>query len=384
MSNLKVALDWDGVYVGAQHLAQVGLLDQEVIGGNIQTYLAAEVWLEMVQDLRQGRSLKRLQQHYTTPIGLTEQFVDWEVVHDRKLQKQLLVGTVSDLKLIEAADVTRITLEADICTDSRVKLVQNKGYTHRVPEASPMTLHESLHLAAHNAFRRLPLLTHKEILETSTFEATDKIRICCESEEDVIALHEGRWDIAGCAVLLYPQTEFELYYADKNQQLIFYKGFSMREASLAGELQRREVQIMIEQVNGNGHSKGLLVPNDLAFTEIYNSVLFSPDTMTLVTEAESKPIIVSRQYAKLTQKTVSYWVGAGSINKAGWAPGELEQMQRYLERDGYLQNYEYKAYLHDYDEVTTWYTSFQRVFCDGEWMRVAKVLDIVKANLAVI
>lgn len=278
--------------------------------------------------------------------------------------------------------VSKITSIADISTEGNVKIRHNDSINSSVPEMHWTP--ESLRVAARNAFQRLPLLTHKEILERSTLEPADKLRIYCESKEDAIALYEGRWDLAGCAVLLYPQTEFELYIVSKDQPPRLYKAFSEKEALLAGRAQRRELQTMIDGQLGNGHKKGLLLPTEWSFTEIFNSVMYSPDTMTLVTEAESKPIIVSRQYAELTNKSVSYWVGAGSINKAGWAPGELEKMQAYLERDGFLQNYEYKAYLHDFDEVTTWYTSFQRIFCDGEYMRVAKVLDIVKANLVTI
>lgn len=372
----------DGSYLRSD-AAALGINDRAVLGESIFQFVPFEQWQEIVQRLQQGGSVRGFPLEFVAPIGRVQELTDWrlKIVNGQPL----IYAEATKIKVLDAIDpVTQITPIADIFTEENVKIGQNRTSKQCVPEAKTMTLHQSLHYAAHSAFSRLPLLAHKEILESSTFEAADKIRICCKSREDAIALHEGRWDVVGCAVLLYPQSEFEIYHADKDQQPVLYKTFSKREAFLAGELQRREVQAMIEQVNGNGQSKGLLLPGDLAFTEIYNSVLFSPDVMTLVTEADSKPIIVSKQYAALTHKTVSYWVGAGSTNKAGWAPGELEKMQQYLERDGFLQNYEYRAYLHDYDEVTTWYTSFQRVFCDGEWMRIAKVLDIVKANLAVI
>jgi hypothetical protein len=337
----------------------------------ITNWIPLEQWLKIVAAAKTQGTVKL--RYVAKPIGRDQVLT----INARwQFQDDCLHGT-----LLVADPVTAITAIADNRTDSCSKLGQNDNINLSVPD---LMTPELLRLAAQNAFKRLPLLTHKEILERSVLEPSDKIRIYCTSKEDAIALHEGRWDIAECAFLLYPQTNFEFYYQVKDQVPCLYKAFSAKEALLAGRLQRREVQNMIEQVNGNGHKKELLLPGDLTFTEIYNSILHSPDVMTLVTEAESKPIIVSRQYAKLTEKTISYWVGAGSINKAGWAPGELEKMQTYLERDGFLQNYEYKAYLHDYDEVTNWYTSFQRIFCDGEWMRIAKVLDIAKANMTVV
>ena len=360
------------------------------VGQSIQNYIPELTW-ESIATLTQ--------QHGTVTLSYVAQLIGRDRTYDIRAewtqQDDRLYGVLLSAKLLSedpyqpapAKIVMKVTDDCEEKPERKLQMMQNGNSYFSIPVRSlpPMTLHQSLHLAARNAFQKLPLLAHKEILETSTFEATDKIRICCESKEDAIALHEGRWDLASCAILLYPQEDFELYHLGKDQQPTFYKSFSTREAALAGELQRREVQTMINQIdNGNGHRRELLMPSDPVYTEAYNTVLFSPDVMTLVTEAESKPIIVSRQYAALTQKSVTYWVGAGSINKAGWAPGELERMQGYLVRDGHLHNFEYKAYLHDFDEVTTWYTSFQRIFCDGEWMRVAKVLDIVKANLVAI
>lgn len=119
---LTAALTWNGTITAAAHTEQVGLKEEILVGQQIQSYLAPEDWLALTADLERGKPICQRRHYFQVPIGLTEQFVDWEVVTHGG--QRTITAIVRSIKLVQS-EVSEITDTADNDTDKGASIGQN-------------------------------------------------------------------------------------------------------------------------------------------------------------------------------------------------------------------------------------------------------------------
>lgn len=229
----------------------------------------------------------------------------------------------------------------------------------------------SLIAIAQDLFPRLGLAPHRELLESCEIKfEPHETQIYCPCEDIAEGIYEGGWAISEDAAWCSLPDTIALYLGVKDQGT-FYREFrvSDRQNQIKRRLYQLELTTMqdLKQVCSNASLILPQVSESVALTCYYqNFVLHSPERLALALEATQRPIAVSPAYADYVAQDMLEVIGDPE-NASRWFPGELERMQRFLERDGFLQGFEYLAYEENNSvDPFIWVADFQRVNLGGD------------------